>query len=236
MTRTEKWHLISTPFPDDRHLISLEQSRTHEWTRRSILLCSQAAQLRFSSDTSNITTMQPAADTWTYLWSSSQTWLKGLPSSMHPIFTSSISAIPSAPPYSFPIILYTSRSNMHAAIMHHTISVLLLQIKPSGARPSSQLKTPTWHAVQLCGICIANNAHWSNDPTILAALIYAGRLISYQEQKRELLGFLQVVYKASGWQVGEVIDDLLDWWRIDSGFENTSLGSAFQQSERASVD
>lgn len=42
---------------------------------------------------------------------------------------------------------------------------------------------------------MGNNAQWSYDPTILAALIYAGRLISYQEQKRELLEALQVLVK-----------------------------------------
>lgn len=175
--------------------MSSEQSRAPEWTRRSILLCSQAAQLCFSTEISNITTVHSVTDTWTYLWSSTRGWLGSLPSSMFPIFTSPISAINSAPPYFFPLILYTSRSNMYAAIMHHTTSLLLLQSKPPTVRPSSHLKTPTWHAVQICGICMGNNAQWSYDPTILAALIYAGRLISYQEQKRELLEALQVLVK-----------------------------------------
>lgn len=64
---------------------------------------------------------------------------------------------------------------------------------------------------------MGNNAQWSYDPTILAALIYAGRLISYQEQKKELLEALQVLVKASGWQVGGAIDEMVEWWRVDSG-------------------
>jgi hypothetical protein len=227
MTPIEKWHPVSMPFSDDMNIMSLEQSRAPEWTRRSILLCSQAAQLCFSTEISNITTSHSATDTWTYLWSSTRGWLESLPSSMYPIFTSPISAIPSTPPYFFPLILYTSRSNMYAAIMHHTASVLLLQSKPPTVRPSSHLKTPTWHAVQICGICIGNNAQWSYDPTILAALIYAGRLISYQEQKKELLDVLRVLVKGSGWQVGGAIDEMIEWWRVDGGFHVTPLESPF---------
>jgi hypothetical protein len=227
MTSIEKWHPVSMPFTDNTHIMSLEYSRTLEWTRRSILLCGQAAQLHFSAEISNITTPHWAADTWTYLWNSTRSWLENLPSSMYPIFTSPISAIPSTPPHFFPLILYTSRSNMHAAIMHHTTSVLLWQNKPPTARSSSHLRTPTWHAVQLCGICIGNNAHWSYDPTILAALTYVGRLISYQEQRKELLEFLQVMSKASGWQVGEAIDDMIEQWQLDSGVEVARLGSSF---------
>lgn len=107
---------------------------------------------------------------------------------------------------------------MFAATMHHTTSILLLQSKPPAAQSISSLKSRTWHAVQICGICLSNNASWSHDPTILAVLIYVGKFISYHEQRKELLGVLYPLLRDSGLRMNEAFDDMVELWKMDSGF------------------
>jgi len=108
---------------------------------------------------------------------------------------------------------------MFAAIMHHTTSILLLESKPPVSQSTSSLKSQTWHAVQICGVCLANNATWSHDPTVLAELIYAGRFISYHEQRKEVLRSLYLLVKESGLRMGEAVDDMVATWKLDSGFD-----------------
>lgn len=195
---------------------TLDQENS-DFTRRAILLCAQAAQLCFAPNINNNTTAHPAKVTWVSLWNSTLSWTATLPPSLLPVLQTPISAISSTSPTSFPLILHTNRSNMHATVMHHITAILLLQKKPPNERSSSHIKHPTWHAVQICGICIGNNSQWSYDPTILASLIYAGRFISYWEQKKELLGILKSFSKDSGWQVCSAVDDLVERWQVDSG-------------------
>lgn len=221
----EKWQPKSMLIADDMDISSGEQNKVSEWTQQSILSCSQAAQLCFSAGMSAITNDHSTTSTWTYIWESTQSWLETLPQAMHPIFTSPISANRSALSNFFPLILHTSRSHMYADVMHHTTSMLLLQVKPPRARSSMRLKNPTWHAVRICGICMGNDFQWSYDPTILAALIYAGRFISYGEQKNELVKLLRRLVRESGWQLGSAIDEMTDRWREDSASHFTALES-----------
>ena len=116
---------------------------------------------------------------------------------------------------------------MYAASIHHITSVLLLQVDPFVEQQPTHIKNATWHAVRICGICIGNKAEWSYDPTILAALAFAGRFISYWEQKRELLVALQTLVKGSGWPVNSAIDKLVQQWRDDSGQPGQASKSSF---------
>lgn len=211
----EEWHSTFLPVLEDRNAPSTGQGKEPEWTKQSILLCSQAARVCFSSGITADHNIRSTVDTWTNLWRSTQTWLETLPSDMHPIFLSPISTRRSIPPHYFPLVLHTSKSNMYSDVMYHTACMLLLEGKPPQIRSSWHLKSSTWHTLRICGICIGNNAEWSYDPTILAALIYAGRFISYRQQKKELVDFLRNIVQGSGWQMGIAVDEMIEQWQVD---------------------
>ncbi|PVH89305.1 hypothetical protein DL98DRAFT_524089 [Cadophora sp. DSE1049] len=219
VTAVERWHDQSQSFPDDTRTEISEEDESPECTRRSILLCSQAAQICFSTEPAHPTATHTATGLWTSLYHRARSWFETIPSSMQAILASPISSTRSAPPHAFPLILYTCRSDMFAAIMHHTTSILLLQSKPPVTQSTSILISQTWHAVQICGICLANNASWSYDPTVLVVLIYVGRFISYHEQRKELLEGLHLLVKGSGLRMNEAIDDMVACWKMDSGFQ-----------------
>ncbi len=204
MIDTEKWQSTPSSPSDAIEVDVFEHGTQHLWTRQSILLCSQAAQIQFSSDM----TSRLAIERWLHLWKATRSWFESVPLPMQPIFTSPTSAISSATPSFFPIVLYSSRSSLFTAVLYHTLYALLLQSKPRSVRVLSSAKTPTWHAVQICGICIGNNASWSYDPTILAALVYASRFISYQEQKQELQEFLRTFVKVDSWFTTSIIRNM----------------------------
>ncbi|KAH7399961.1 hypothetical protein BKA64DRAFT_670801 [Cadophora sp. MPI-SDFR-AT-0126] len=217
VTAVEEWRNQSQSFPDDTSTGLSEEDESPEWTRRSILLCSQAAQICFSTEPARPTATQTATGIWSSLYHRMRSWSEKIPLSMQAILTSPISSTRSAPPYTFPLILYTCRSDMFAAIMHHNTSILLLQSKPPITQSTSYLKSATWHSVQICGICLANNTSWSHDPTILAVLVYVGRFISFHEQRTELLEALRLFVKESGLLLNEPVDDMMTFWRLDGG-------------------
>jgi len=218
MTQIQNWPDGLYPFSNSEpNQPEHSNSKSCDWIRSSILICSHAVQYHFSSQNStSIVSQSGQAESWTRLWSSTQWWSRHHPPQMHPILTSGISNIVSEQTSAFPLTIHTSRANLVASIMYHTASLLLLQTRIPSLQRFSNLKTPTWYAVQVCGLSISNNPQWSCDPVIIAALVYSGRLISYQEQKDELEEFLWGIAKGSGWQIADQIEDMLDGWRADS--------------------
>jgi len=218
MIQVQNWPDASYPFSNsERMQPEHSNNKSCDWTRSSILICSHAAEYHFSSrNSSSIMSQSAQFERWTHLWSSTQWWSQHHPPQMHPILSSAISNIIFDQKTTFPLIIHTSRANLIASIMYHTASLLLLQTRIPNLRRISNLKTPTWYAVQICGLGISNNPQWSCDPVVIAALVYAGRLISYQEQKDELEQFLWGVAKGSGWQVAGQIEEMLEGWRADS--------------------
>lgn len=214
MTAVDNWEPSSATYEEIENKRSYLKS-TSEWTRHATHLCARATQVRFCPRNLSQISDSPSAHEWKNLWSSTQSWAENIPPIMQPILTSLIASIPSAPPFTFPLLLHTSRPSLYAAIMHHTTCLLLLEAKPPALRQLPHLKTPTWHAVQICGLCVGNNAHWSWDPTILAALVYSGRFISYHEQREELLEFLRLVMEGTGWKIDQEVDEMVTGWRSD---------------------
>ncbi|KAH8593957.1 hypothetical protein B0O99DRAFT_183972 [Bisporella sp. PMI_857] len=217
MTQVELWHDLSYPFLyGDSHHPEQSDSKTSEWTSHSIFICAHAARYQFSpSDSWSTMPQTEHAERWTCLWSLAQWWSHHHSPQMYPILTSAISHIASDKTSAFPIIIHTRRSNLLASIMYHTASLLLLQTKPPVLRQTPKLRTPAWYATQICGLCISNGAQWSSDPVIIAALVYAGRLISYQEQRSELEDFLLRVTNECSWRFREQIEEMLEGWRAD---------------------
>jgi len=216
ITQIQNWPEVPYPFSNlEPSQPEQNNSKSCDWTRYSILICSRAAQYLFSSQDSSSASHSGHAERWTHLWSSTQWWSQHQPPQLQPILSSAISNIAFDQTSAFPLTIHTSRANLLASIMYHTACLLLLQARPPTLQRISKMKTPTWYAVQICGLSISNDLNWSCDPVIMAALVYAGRLISYQEQKDELEDFLWGVAKVSGWQIADQIEDMLEGWRAD---------------------
>jgi hypothetical protein len=77
---------------------------------------------------------------------------------------------------------------------------------------SACLKTIPWHSVQLCGISKSNRLAWSWDPIVVAALLYAGKFLSYCGQQSEMVQLLQDLSELTGWKTRKEIEKLKEFW------------------------
>jgi hypothetical protein len=182
----------------------------------ALAICARVADLCFTQPLVS----ESVADSWLGLYSDIETWNLKLPSVMRPMLNSAIGSISydEGTAKSFPLIMHTSRASFYGCLLYHITCLLLLQCKPRAirGRVTTQLKTVTWHAVQLCGLSISNNITWSWDPVSVSVILHAGQLLSYTEQQHELLVHLQQLAKLTGWRIHREIRNLAENWQTAS--------------------
>ena len=215
----KRWHRAVSPTSPPAKAGSLAVNYLHE----SLLLCTQVIDLAFSQLSEN----QAKVDGWTPLCSQLQIVQNSQPREvLHSLLTSPIGSIsfskpvPSTTslPSSFPLHIHTNRLSFYVAFVNHLTCLLLIRSKPRkvDGKAGKGLRTETWHAVQLCGLSLSNTILWNWDPVIVAALLYAGPLLSYAGQQKELLLHLVVLRKTTGWLIEEEIHRLEEFWKVSS--------------------
>ncbi|KAH9223010.1 hypothetical protein DL95DRAFT_440743 [Leptodontidium sp. 2 PMI_412] len=220
LTNIEKWTNADTSSSSSPSCGDL-QVTYHD---KTLLLCLNVVKFRFSQDTSH------AEDTWTRLHTQHQSLTASHPSQSQSLLISSIGRISlSAPdtststttPLSFPFQLHTTRLSFYATLLTHLTSLLLLQCLPPRLKLKlkltqtallQSLKTETWHAVQICSLALSNRVIWSYDPVVIAALLLAGRMLSYEAQQQELIRFLRTLRVVTSWVFDAEIAELEEAW------------------------
>jgi hypothetical protein len=148
--------------------------------------------------------------------------------SLSPLLSSQIGSLTSSKPDSqpstanipveFPLQVHITRVSFYSSFLAHLTSIFLLNSRPSNIDRAlaNNLKTITWHAVQICGLSMSNNILWSWDPVIVAAILYAGQALSYPAQQIELLRYLRELEETTAWKFSDEVSELQELWRVSS--------------------
>jgi hypothetical protein len=178
----------------------------------AIILCAKAVDLNLSQSIHSIGKMEQ----WTKLYTATENWQVCLGTGAQPILA--INGVKAADSEdiltSFPLVIYTNRVDFYTSFLYHLSCLLLLQSRPHSLRrmKSACLKTIPWHSVQLCGISKSNRLAWSWDPIVVAALLYAGKFLSYCGQQSEMVQLLQDLSELTGWKTRKEIEKLKEFW------------------------
>lgn len=218
LANAKQWHQAISP--------SSLATRTHlneiHHLQHLLLLCAQCTELSFSQPSDN----QARIDGWAELYTQLQAWKQNFQSeaTITALLTSPIGSMSSynasasrtGTPISFPIHIFTSRLSFYCAFLDHLTCLLLIQSRPRQINDTAEksLKTAPWRAVQLCGLSLSNAVLWSWDPVVVAALIFAGSLLTYAGQQTELSEHLQKLEKMTGWVLKQDIEKLEEFWKV----------------------
>lgn len=150
---------------------------------------------------------------WGFLWSEINDWYINRPSSFQPILTFN-----DAP---FPGVLYVNGAPIAANQMYHMAIILLTQNKPRLHKIVylDHVKSPIWHAKQICGISLHNENHgaWN---CASQPLWVAGQLLSSDQEHEIVLSLLNRIETTTGWQMKFRIRDLQRHWNGEDDGEN----------------
>lgn len=215
LSNLKQWHQNSPPLS-----ISTQLLDPVKHLQRSLLLCSQIADL-YSRTTEN----EEKLESWNFLCSQFQT-LRTLQSGdmLRPLLESPIGSLSRSKstltsiniPSSFALHVHTSRVSFYVSFLHHLTNILLIESKPRRVehRAIKEFKPATWHAVRICGLSLSNPILWSWDPVVVAALMHAGCMLSHAGQQKDILEHLRRLEKLTGWEFGQNLKELEEFWMI----------------------
>ena len=207
---------IASSLPTTLDFGRYESSQPHSANeiQHSIILCANILTLSLAPAVQSTSKREE----WSRLHSMLEDWQLHLATGAQPLL--SINGVKAADfeniSTSFPVIIYTNRSTYYTAFLFHLSCLMLLQNRPHSFRrmKSTCLRTIVYHSVYFCGISKSNRAAWSWDPIVVAALLHAGRFLSYRGQQTELLQHLKELAELSGWKTGKEMDKLQEHWRV----------------------
>ena len=158
----------------------------------------------------------PLGAVWQSCWSDAQIWYAVRIREVQPVlelstFETQGSSRPGDSP--FPTILFSNTCAILANVALHLTALILLQHKPrlvsAAAEPSSFI-SPIWHIVRLIGIAqvAVEDGFW--DPLIAVGVLEAAKRLTDESQIEAATDILQNIVSASGLQLENEIQILLD--------------------------
>lgn len=216
------WLPTDVPMDDARFTFQRPPILTN-WAKYSMYLCSKVMLLKSRHEgsttgrSSSNESDQKYSLEWESLWKQVNSWQQELPLELRPILNIPAGKISDAETQTFPTVMYTTGTAMVASLLHHFSAMVMLQIKPRVLKLSRHNRqSAAWYAVQVCGISISNESPGAWDVAVVAAVLNAGRLLSFEGQQRELLAHVSRIQKATGWKIAGEVVELEAWW----GFSN----------------
>lgn len=126
----------------------------------------------------------------------------------------------SSPEGEFPMLLFTNGTGSLCNQLYHTTMLILLQCKPRTillGNLHSLALSPLWHAQCICGIAINNDRRECWDPCLLASFLVAARHMTHVSQQREILQGYYRIRRITGWDIGEYLTQLHEYWAFLEG-------------------
>jgi len=120
----------------------------------------------------------------------------------------------------FPMLLFTNGAASLCNQIYHTAMLILLQCKPRTillGKLHSLALSPLWHAQRICGIAINNDRRECWDPCLLASFLVAARHMTHEYQQREILQAYYRIHNITGWDIGEYLTQLREYWTFLEG-------------------
>lgn len=120
----------------------------------------------------------------------------------------------------FPTLLFTNGAASLCNQIYHTAMLTLLQCRPRTI-PLGKLHSlplsPLWHAQRICGIAINNDLRECWDPCLLASFLAAARHMTHESQQGEILQAYYRIRNITGWDIGEHLTELREYWTFLEG-------------------
>ncbi|KAL1965276.1 hypothetical protein VTN77DRAFT_5878 [Rasamsonia byssochlamydoides] len=189
--------------------------RVFHYAHLPLLLCANA--LLWCNDDSS---PHRPIDSWMQLVDELERWYRMRPQEFQPMLE--LDSRDRMIDGNFPVILFTNGAGIFGNQLYHTAMLLLLLNKPrtarvddSHSRPS--VISPLWHAQRICSIALHNDRRECWDLCLLASFLVAARRMRHESQQQEILHGFARIKSLTGWDVGELLNDLRQEWCIREG-------------------